>query len=144
VGDGSLRPEISRKAASLGLLERVIFAGWRQDVPRLMQEAMDVFILPSIFEGLPLVLMETQAAGLPAVIADNVTEEADVIKDLIIRLSLDDSPAKWAKTLISAREIKDKIKKDQALKIMEKSRFNIKLSCDKLKNQYYQLLENMP
>jgi glycosyltransferase involved in cell wall biosynthesis len=136
VGDGPLRPEINDKVVRLGLKERVIFAGWRFDVPRLMQEAMDVFVLPSFFEGLPLVLMETQAAGLPAVITDTITEEADVIKPLISRLSLIDSPSKWAQKLIAVYQTSKVINYDMAFDLMKKSKFNILTSYNKLKNIY--------
>jgi len=79
VGDGPLRPDIERQVAQAGLAERVIFAGIRPDVPRIMLGAMDLFLFPSLFEGLPLALVEAQAAGLPCVFSDVVSEEADVV-----------------------------------------------------------------
>lgn len=74
-GEGELMQQIRAEAAPLG--ERVIFAGLRRDVPRLLQ-AMDCFLLPSKFEGLPLVLVEAQAAGLPCLAADTVSSMADL------------------------------------------------------------------
>ena len=79
VGTGPLRLAIEEAAARLGLTDRVIFAGPRADVPRLMRGAMDVFLFPSLFEGLGLVLIEAQAAGVPCVVSDVVPGEADVV-----------------------------------------------------------------
>jgi len=64
VGDGPLRGEIERRAREAGLAERIVFAGTRRDVPRMLS-AMDLFFLPSLWEGLPVALMEAQAAGVP-------------------------------------------------------------------------------
>ena len=92
VSDGLLCPQIEQKAIEMGLDKYVIFAGLRSDVPRLMLGAMDTFVLPSLYEGLGLVLIEAQAAGLPCVFSDIVPEEADVIKPLVQRISLSKSP----------------------------------------------------
>jgi glycosyltransferase involved in cell wall biosynthesis len=113
----------------------------RHDVPRLMK-AMDVFVFPSLFEGLPLVLMETQAAGLPAVVADTISDEADVIKPLINRLSLQEPFSSWAKTLMAAQDIKKEISSDQALAMMEASKFNVLSSCEKLTALYDECIES--
>ena len=65
LGDGPLRPEIERQATELGIGHAVHFLGVRADVPRIMLGAMDLFLFPSHFEGLGLVAVEAQAAGLP-------------------------------------------------------------------------------
>jgi glycosyltransferase involved in cell wall biosynthesis len=101
VGDGPLRPQIEAKVACLGLTDKVIFAGFRSDVPRLMKGAMDLFVFPSRYEGLGLVLIEAQAAGLPCVYSDTVPAEADVVKSNICRLSLQASLNQWS-SLITA------------------------------------------
>lgn len=77
VGDGVLRGQTERQVQNAGLGEAVVFLGLRGDVPRLLQ-AMDCFLLPSKFEGLPLVLVEAQAAGLPCMAADAVSPMADL------------------------------------------------------------------
>ena len=74
VGDGDLRREMEQKAKSLGIANRVIFTGIRSDVPDLMQ-VMDCFAFPSLYEGIPVTLIEAQAAGLPCIISDGVPME---------------------------------------------------------------------
>jgi glycosyltransferase involved in cell wall biosynthesis len=78
VGDGPLRPAIERQIAKVGLADRAVLVGRRRDVPRLMLGAMDTVLFPSLFEGLGLVLIEAQAAGLPRLLSSNIPEEADV------------------------------------------------------------------
>ena len=101
IGEGELRPEIESQVRQAGLSERVVFAGLRSDIPFLMRNVMDAFLLPSRYEGLPLVVIEAQAAGLPAVISDTVNNEVDVVPALITRMSLSDSPGNWAHALLS-------------------------------------------
>jgi glycosyltransferase involved in cell wall biosynthesis len=79
VGDGPLREGLDRTAADLGLSTHVLFAGTRRDVADLLRAA-DLFLLPSLIEGLPMALLEAMAAGLPA-IATAVGDVATVIED---------------------------------------------------------------
>lgn len=80
VGNGELENEIRDKAIRLGIYQNIIFAGKRNDVNHLMQ-AMDIFVLPSRFEGLGIVLIEAQAAGLKCLVSDTVPEESKVLSD---------------------------------------------------------------
>ena len=100
VGDGSLRPEIESAAASLGLSGRVVFTGRRADTAALYQ-AMDVFVMPSLFEGLPVVGMEAQASGLPCVFSTGVTEEV-LLRPDSCRISLEQPDEAWAAVLKDA------------------------------------------
>lgn len=77
IGIGPLEDEIRERVRECDLTERVLFLGKRDDVHGLLQ-AMDVFVLPSRFEGLPIVLVEAQAAGLQCVASVQVTREADI------------------------------------------------------------------
>lgn len=86
VGDGKLRSEIERKAENLGLRENVIFCGVRNDTFRLLQ-AMDLFLFPSFYEGMPIALVEAQAAGLPCLISDTVTDDV-IITDLVSKMQI--------------------------------------------------------
>lgn len=98
VGDGELRSEIEEKVKMLDLEENVIFAGVREDVSDLMQ-AMDVFIFPSLYEGLPLSVVEAQAAGLPCLISDGVPIECK-LTDLVKQIPLSSGAELWAESVI--------------------------------------------
>jgi glycosyltransferase involved in cell wall biosynthesis len=99
-GDGPLRAVIERKAAKLGLSSHVRFLGIRSDIARLMQ-GMDLFLFPSLFEGLPVVLVEAQAAGLPCVVSDTITRETDVTGRIEF-VSLSEPTKKWADRILSS------------------------------------------
>jgi glycosyltransferase involved in cell wall biosynthesis len=99
VGDGPLRSSIEQKVALHNLNRNFVFTGVRADIAAIMKGAMDAFILPSLFEGHPLVVLEAQAAGLNCVISDNISKEVDAGAGLVQRLSLDASPEVWARCL---------------------------------------------
>ncbi|MFP3869170.1 MAG: glycosyltransferase family 1 protein [Desulfobacteraceae bacterium] len=136
VGDGPLRPPIEEKFAQAGLAAKTIFAGARADVPFLMRRAMDVFLFPSLFEGLGLVLVEAQASGLPCIISDVVPREAEVVKTLVQRLSLGQPPSVWAEAVLEARHSSHSITKEQALAMVEQSPFNILSGVKSLEQVY--------
>ena len=100
VGDGIRREEIERKVKQLGLIDSVIFMGVRSDVNELLQ-AMDIFVFPSLYEGLPVTLIEAQAAGLPCVISDHISQECIVTNDLVTVQNLSDSAETWARHILS-------------------------------------------
>ncbi len=98
VGDGPLRQEIEDKIHKLHLDKRVVITGVREDVEALLQ-AMDVFVMPSLYEGLPLSVVEAQAAGLPCILSDAVPASSK-ITDLVQQLSLKASPEQWADVIL--------------------------------------------
>jgi len=100
VGDGPLRPSIEAKIASSCMDDSFLLTGVRADVPALMLGAMDAFVFPSLREGLPITLLEAQAAGLKCVVSDVVTREADVITSLITRERPQTSATQWAEQLL--------------------------------------------
>jgi glycosyltransferase involved in cell wall biosynthesis len=102
VGDGVLREEIAAAAARAGVAGRIVFAGVRSDVPDLMLAAIDAFLFPSIYEGLPVALLEAQAAGLPCVISDVIAPEAAALPDRISRLALDAPVDEWVSAIRAA------------------------------------------
>jgi glycosyltransferase involved in cell wall biosynthesis len=134
VGDGPLRSELVRSARTLGISDQVIFAGIRSDVPRLLISAMDVFLFPSIHEGLPLACTEAQAAGLPLVISDVITRELDVVHGIISRMSLKNSPSEWAATCARAAAMMRP--RAAALKALETSSFSIGACLERLEQLY--------
>jgi glycosyltransferase involved in cell wall biosynthesis len=125
IGDGPLRPAIERKVARAGLAGHVHFAGVRSDVPQVMQGALDVILLPSHYEGLPLVGIECQAAGLPAVVSDVIATDMDVVPGLIHRVSLSEPPSRWADVVWKVLRAPRTISAAEALRSLENSPFNI-------------------
>ncbi len=95
LGDGDLRPEIEEKIYALHLDGKVILTGIRKDAADFMS-CMDVLIFPSRFEGLPLTLIEAQAAGLPAMIADTITKDVIVTEGIVRSRSIEEPAAVWA------------------------------------------------
>lgn len=129
VGNGPLENEIRRKTKLLGLLDKVIFAGHRNDVSNIMQ-AMDVFCLPSRFEGLPIVLVEAQSAGLECIASDQITNEV-CITDNIHQLPF--CIESWA-TLLS--EIAKGYKRKNMYDIITEKGYNIKYQINIVEKLY--------
>ena len=102
VGAGELEEEVRRQAALLGVEDAVRFLGMREDVPALMQ-GMDLFLLPSRSEGLGLVLIEAQAAGLRAIASTRVPPEAKVT-ELLTYLPLEGGEELWAAEMEKAAD----------------------------------------
>ncbi|WP_395690768.1 glycosyltransferase [Nocardioides sp.] len=101
-GEGELHDEVERAAARLGVDGAVRFLGHRSDAPALYQ-AFDVFVLPSLYEGVPGTGVEAQAAGLPFVYSDTVTAEA-LLLPTARRLPLSAGPGAWAEQVLSYRQ----------------------------------------
>ncbi len=95
LGEGELRGEIEAEIKKMHLENKVILTGIRHDAECFMS-CFDLLLFPSFFEGLPLTLIEAQAAGLPAIISDTITEEVVVTDGLIVRESIKKHPVKWA------------------------------------------------
>ena len=99
IGGGELEQSVRQKTEALGVADKVIFAGVRDDVPQLLS-AIDVFVFPSLYEGMPNTVIEAQATGLPCVIADTITREAN-ITGLVQYLPLGNAQ-RWAETAVAA------------------------------------------
>jgi len=95
VGDGDLLPAVRADIASRGLSDRCTFAGLQADVAPFLS-LMDVFVFPSHYEGLPIVTLESQAAGVPIVASSSVPDDVDVIPELVERLPLSAGASAWA------------------------------------------------
>ena len=134
VGGGDREPDIIQEAERLGIISDVIFTGVRADVNELMQ-AMDVFVLPSLYEGLPVTMVEAQAAGLPCVISDKVPTECAIVDRLVKSVALSDDLSIWVDALQKAKNIE---RKDHTQEISEKG-YDIKQAADWLKNYYISL-----
>lgn len=113
VGDGALRTEIKQQIKKLGIESKVILAGVVSNVSDYMQ-VMDVFVFPSIFEGLPVTLVEAQAIGLDCIISDKITSEV-CISTKITMLSLNDSISIW-KNMIIKKEKREYTNMDSCIR----------------------------
>ncbi|SEC11351.1 glycosyltransferase family 1 protein [Paenibacillus sp. GP183] len=133
VGDGDLQKSIMEKVNSLNIQDQVKFLGVRSDINNLMQ-AMDVFVMPSLFEGLPVVGVEAQASGLPCIISDNVTKEIKVAN--VQFLSLRSPISEWAERIL---EFNVKHFRVDSTDDLRKAGFDIKQEAKKLKELYVKL-----
>ena len=104
VGGGEGMPKIQAKAQELGIAERVRFLGVRSDVADLMQ-TMDVFVFPSLYEGLPVTMVEAQVSGLPCIISDKVPPECILTEGLVNIMPLSASPEAWAEKILTMRVV---------------------------------------
>lgn len=133
VGEGELRKQMEQKADALGLRDSVIFMGLRTDVNALMQ-AMDVFVFPSNYEGIPLTMIEAQAAGLPCLISDRVPIECK-ITDPVKQIPLNASPAIWAQEAIEA----SKTPRRNTFSEVAKAGYDVKTNARNLTERYIDL-----
>ncbi|OZU89557.1 capsular biosynthesis protein [Virgibacillus indicus] len=101
VGDGDLRVQMEEKAKKEGLYENIRFTGIKEDIVSAMH-SMNVFVFPSHYEGLGLVLLEAQASGVPCVVSEAIQPEADLNIGLVTRLSLVDGAAVWADKIMES------------------------------------------
>lgn len=117
VGQGKLVSVVKEKVKNLGLTDKVQFLGVKTEIQGLLS-AMDVMVLPSFYEGMPNVVIEAQAAGLPCVISDSITREANLIGK-VYYVSLDANPAVWADKILQVKDFADR-KKDYSIEMRKK------------------------
>jgi glycosyltransferase involved in cell wall biosynthesis len=134
VGHGQLQKEVIDKVENLGLSEHVIFAGLRQDIPEILS-AVDVLLFPSLYEGFPVTLVEAQASGLKCVTSDTITQQV-ILTDLVVQLSLKESPNRWAEKLISNAE---KYERKNTYQEIKNKGFDVKEEAKRIQNFYLEL-----
>lgn len=135
VGIGELQGKIKNDVKALGLEDRVIFLGARNDVNELYQ-AMDVFVLPSHYEGLPVVGVEAQAAGLPCVFSKQMTDETVIMPETVM-LDLKESPETWANAVLKFSTFE----RGNTADWVRKHGFDIRTEAKKME-QYYDAIVN--
>lgn len=129
-----LYEQIKEKVQAQGLQEKVYFAGKQEDIQGYLS-AMDVFLFPSIFEGVPFALIEAQANGLSCLMSDSVSEETVVFRENVQRLSLKTEDLIWADTLLAMSKRKRK-PTEQIVEEMKEAHFDIGSEAVRLKNLY--------
>lgn len=134
--DDAIMNQTKEKVKQLGLEDNVIFTGVRTDVYRIIQ-AFNIFILPSLCEGFPVVMVEAQAAGLKCVISDKVPSECDITGNVEI-LNLDAGSRKWAERILSYKGTYQKIDMYQTIVDMG---FDIKENAKWLEEFYLNALD---
>ena len=140
VGDGRLRARLEQLAEQRGLGARVRFAGQRRDVAQLMVGLFDAFVLPSLWEGLPLAALEAQAAGIPTLVSDRVTDEIGVLPQISYRAPLEAGAAAWARKLGEMLEAR-RLSSAEASSALEALNLDVACSCRRLTGLYDELIE---
>ena len=130
VGEGSNRAMVEKQCEEAGISSKVLFLGVRKDV-NLLLNAFDVFLFPSLYEGLPVSLIEAQAVGLPCVYSDTITREVNILKLQNKVMSLDDSYSSWAEEVVSSR--KEYVDPQQELR---KAGLDIEVEANKIVDCY--------
>lgn len=137
IGEGKDEQLIRNKVDSLGLTDSVIFYGTTKEIPQMLW-AMDVFVLPSFFEGNPVVGIEAQAASTPCVFADTITQMCK-LTNIVDYCSLDEKPERWAKLILSKKnEYRCNTQED-----MKKEGYSIKSVALDIQNIYESSLKRL-
>ncbi|UTR14883.1 glycosyltransferase family 1 protein [Salipaludibacillus sp. LMS25] len=139
VGEGPLRENIMSLVKRLKLEEHIVFLGKRADISDLLT-GCDAFVFPSLYEGLPVSLVEAQASGLPCLVSDHVTHEIDIGAGLIQFLTLRDSE-QWVKSLVALERNRPK-RQSQHECVIEKG-FNIIETSTALQSFYLKRLKEV-
>lgn len=134
VGQGPLEQAIKEKVNKHNLSKNITFLGLRKDIPRLLGGS-DLLLMPSFHEGFPVVLVESQACGTPALISDNIAKEVDLNIDLINFESLSNQPKIWVKKIEKIIQ-KPKNNIDSRYDILKKEGFDVKTNIKFLENLY--------
>ena len=131
-GEGPAEQDVKKHAMELGIEDKVLFLGMRTDIPDVLQ-AMDVFTLASLWEGLPVTGIEAQAAGLYCVVSDGVTDEMNAI-DMVQYIPLSEPKRVWADALLSAAQKK----RHDTYEKIKSSGYDIHTTAPWLQNFYIQ------
>ena len=138
IGQGNLKKKIVKKVEELGLKDNVIFTGQINNVSDYYN-AMDIFILPSLYEGLPVVGIEAQANGLLCEFSTDMTKETKVLNTTRF-ISLKETPENWAKIIL---EDYKNFKRKDSFDEMTENNFNIIKEAKKLEEYYIEKRKNI-
>ena len=132
VGGGELEKEIHQWVNGYNLNEFVIFTGIRTDVPRLLQ-GMDIFVLPTLYEGFGNVFVESQAAGLKTIASLEGAPQSTKLTDLIEYVSLKKSPEEWADIIL---KYQNGYKRESQIEKIRAAGFDVKQQATYLEDLY--------
>ena len=135
IGTGELEQSVKEKARAMGIQNKVLFLGQMADVSEWYQ-AMDCFVLPSLFEGLPVVGIEAQAAGLPCVFSDRVTDEV-LLSPRARRISLCADDAEWAGEIMAVWQ--SETDRNQGIDSVRQAGYDIHVEARKLQEIYLEM-----
>lgn len=135
VGDGEQREEFEDKIKRLGIKESVILTGLRMDVNEIYS-AMDLFVLPSIHEGFPFVLVEAQMNGLRCIVTDNISRIVNVSGGVEF-LSVEKKPDIWSKSILASRK---RLSKEQIQIVVDK--YDIEKIARSIEKDYINIVTN--
>lgn len=134
VGDGVMRQEVEALVDELNLRDHVIFAGLRTDVPDMLQ-VMDYFVFPSIWEGMPLSVLEALSSGLTCVISDHITKDV-MIGPHVSSLSIEEQPTVWAKYVYNLPLPNRSLACEESAGLVTDAGYNIKVEAKELLKLY--------
>lgn len=134
VGTGELMDDVKKKCDDMGISECVLFLGSRSDVAQLFS-AMDVFVFPSLHEGLPVTVVEAQAAGIRSFISDKITRDVE-LSNLLTYLSIDSGVESWTNEILSCQ-----IERVDFSMNLKNAGFDIFDSAKKLSTLYFDILK---
>jgi len=137
VGDGALRQQIVEQAGALGIFDKIIMTGVRDDVYNWYQ-AMDVFVFPSSYEGFGIVALEAQVSGLPCILSDNIPHEIDVT-DLVTHVSLQDSAEAWTEVILSKMDLPRQGRQEE----IQNAGFDARAAVRRLEDFYIGIADNV-
>ncbi|AHV98592.1 glycosyltransferase EpsF2 [Paenibacillus sabinae T27] len=136
VGNGKLKSQIEEKVNKLGLKDSVIFTGARSDVSELMQ-AMDIFVFPSLREGLGIVVIEAAASGLHCIVSDSIPKEAYVTSQ-IESVPLKDNAFIWAGKILNYSDGYERV---NALENIKEHNYNVQDTANWIENFYLEVVD---
>jgi glycosyltransferase involved in cell wall biosynthesis len=138
IGDGPLRNEILQEILRRGLTKHFTFVLDTTTISDYMLSAMDCFLFPSLYEGLGIVAVEAQAAGLSCILSDRVPQEASVIPGLVQWMSLEQPSARWAERLVELKRTRPMHDRSSLVRV-QNSRFALDRCVSSLQTQYLEL-----
>ena len=136
IGTGGLRETIRAKVEKLGLQDKVLFLGVRTDINELLW-TMDVFLFPSLYEGLSVSAIEAQASGVPVLAADTLVKETK-ITECFWFMSLQKEAKEWAMKLLELQEVEHRLTTDD----IRKAGYDIGNTVDALQEEYMKMAEH--